>query len=59
MYLFFSGTHSVAKKELDDLERWKEKHRPGPIKLAPQRLGKTCKSAIMNCKIGTFFFCII
>lgn len=29
----------IAKKELDDLERWKEKHRPGPIKLAPQRLG--------------------
>ncbi|NXN91837.1 ESIP1 protein, partial [Rhinopomastus cyanomelas] len=28
-----------AKKELDDLERWKEEHRPGPIKLAPQRLG--------------------
>ncbi|NWH22780.1 ESIP1 protein, partial [Grus americana] len=32
-------TCSVAKKELDDLERWKEEHRPGPIKLAPQRLG--------------------
>ncbi|XP_075278449.1 epithelial-stromal interaction protein 1 isoform X1 [Opisthocomus hoazin] len=29
----------IAKKELDDLERWKEKHRPGPIKLDPQRLG--------------------
>ncbi|XP_054695547.1 epithelial-stromal interaction protein 1 isoform X2 [Grus americana] len=29
----------IAKKELDDLERWKEEHRPGPIKLAPQRLG--------------------
>ncbi|NWU93545.1 ESIP1 protein, partial [Upupa epops] len=28
-----------AKKELDDLERWKEEHRPGPIRLAPQRLG--------------------
>ncbi|NXG35590.1 ESIP1 protein, partial [Dromaius novaehollandiae] len=32
-------TSSVAKKELDDLERWKEEHRPGPIKLTPQRLG--------------------
>ncbi|NWU64946.1 ESIP1 protein, partial [Pterocles burchelli] len=32
-------TCSVAKKELDDLERWKEEHRPGPIKLVPQRLG--------------------
>ncbi|NXA15421.1 ESIP1 protein, partial [Sapayoa aenigma] len=30
---------SVAKKELDDLERWKEAHRPGPITLLPQRLG--------------------
>ncbi|KFW10099.1 Epithelial-stromal interaction protein 1, partial [Fulmarus glacialis] len=29
----------IAKKELDDLEQWKEKHRPGPIKLVPQRLG--------------------
>ncbi|XP_010072513.1 PREDICTED: epithelial-stromal interaction protein 1-like, partial [Pterocles gutturalis] len=29
----------IAKKELDDLERWKEEHRPGPIKLVPQRLG--------------------
>uniref|UniRef100_A0A8C2UCS7 Epithelial stromal interaction 1 n=1 Tax=Coturnix japonica TaxID=93934 RepID=A0A8C2UCS7_COTJA len=29
----------IAKKELDDLERWKETHRPGPIKLPPQRLG--------------------
>lgn len=44
-------TCSVAKKELDDLERWKEERRPGPIKLVPQRLGKTHKSAIMNCKI--------
>ncbi|NXL59296.1 ESIP1 protein, partial [Chordeiles acutipennis] len=32
-------TCSVAKKELDDLERWKEEHKPGPIKLVPQRLG--------------------
>ncbi|NWS95939.1 ESIP1 protein, partial [Mionectes macconnelli] len=30
---------SVAKKELDDLERWKKEHRPGPITLAPQKLG--------------------
>ncbi|KFV48275.1 Epithelial-stromal interaction protein 1, partial [Tyto alba] len=29
----------IAKKELDDLEQWKEDHRPGPIKLVPQRLG--------------------
>ncbi|NWR91425.1 ESIP1 protein, partial [Furnarius figulus] len=29
----------IAKKELDDLERWKEEHRPGPIMLVPQRLG--------------------
>ncbi|NWI59574.1 ESIP1 protein, partial [Calyptomena viridis] len=31
---------SVAKKELDDLERRKEEHRPGPITLVPQRLGR-------------------
>ncbi|NWI96459.1 ESIP1 protein, partial [Pitta sordida] len=30
---------SVAKKELDDLEQWKQKQRPGPITLVPQRLG--------------------
>ncbi|NWW50363.1 ESIP1 protein, partial [Pedionomus torquatus] len=30
---------SFAQKELNDLERWKEEHRPGPIKLVPQRLG--------------------
>ncbi|KGL77170.1 Epithelial-stromal interaction protein 1, partial [Tinamus guttatus] len=29
----------IAKKELDDLERWKRNHSPGPIKLTPQRLG--------------------
>ncbi|NWU06162.1 ESIP1 protein, partial [Cephalopterus ornatus] len=29
----------IAQKELDDLERWKEEHRPGPITLVPQRLG--------------------
>ncbi|NWW91772.1 ESIP1 protein, partial [Rhynochetos jubatus] len=30
---------SFAKKELDDLERWKEEHRARPIQLIPQRLG--------------------
>lgn len=49
-------TCSVAKKELDELERWKEEHRLRPIKLIPQRLGKTFKSAIMNWKIRTFCF---
>lgn len=29
----------IAKKELDDLERWKKEHRPGPVALVPQRLG--------------------
>ncbi|XP_068022600.1 LOW QUALITY PROTEIN: epithelial-stromal interaction protein 1 [Melanerpes formicivorus] len=29
----------IAKKELDDLEQWKEKHKPKPVKLVPQRLG--------------------
>ncbi|XP_068251474.1 epithelial-stromal interaction protein 1 [Nyctibius grandis] len=29
----------IAKKELDDLDRWKEEHRPGAIKVVPQRLG--------------------
>ncbi|KAM9204298.1 epithelial-stromal interaction protein 1 [Mergus octosetaceus] len=29
----------IAKKELDELERWKEEHRLRPIKLIPQRLG--------------------
>ncbi|KFP88844.1 Epithelial-stromal interaction protein 1, partial [Apaloderma vittatum] len=29
----------IAKKELDDREQWKKQHRPGPIKLVPQRLG--------------------
>ncbi|NWZ28017.1 ESIP1 protein, partial [Asarcornis scutulata] len=32
-------TCSVAKKELDELECWKEEHRLKPIKLIPQRLG--------------------
>ncbi|NXD11520.1 ESIP1 protein, partial [Nothocercus nigrocapillus] len=35
----------IAKKELDDLERWKEDHRPGPIKLPPQRLGGKASEA--------------
>ncbi|NWQ68329.1 ESIP1 protein, partial [Neopipo cinnamomea] len=30
---------NFAKKELDDLERWKKEHKPGPITLVPQRLG--------------------
>ncbi|KFP71665.1 Epithelial-stromal interaction protein 1, partial [Acanthisitta chloris] len=29
----------VAKKELDDLEQWKEEHRLGRIQLIPQKLG--------------------
>ncbi|XP_053935636.1 epithelial-stromal interaction protein 1 isoform X2 [Cuculus canorus] len=29
----------VARRELNDLEQWKKEHRPGPVKLAPQRLG--------------------
>uniref|UniRef100_A0A8C6K0S4 Uncharacterized protein n=1 Tax=Melopsittacus undulatus TaxID=13146 RepID=A0A8C6K0S4_MELUD len=29
----------IAKKELDDLQRWKEEHRRRPINLVPQRLG--------------------
>ncbi|KFQ24305.1 Epithelial-stromal interaction protein 1, partial [Merops nubicus] len=29
----------IAKKELDDLQQWKEKQRAQPIKLVPQRLG--------------------
>ncbi|NWI77532.1 ESIP1 protein, partial [Dryoscopus gambensis] len=29
----------IAKKELDDLERWKKEHRPGRVTLVPQRLG--------------------
>ncbi|NXD68139.1 ESIP1 protein, partial [Eolophus roseicapillus] len=32
-------TCSVAKKELDDLERWKEEHSQRPINLVPKRLG--------------------
>ncbi|XP_010979168.3 epithelial-stromal interaction protein 1 isoform X2 [Camelus dromedarius] len=29
----------IAEKELEDLERWKEKHRRQPINLEPRRLG--------------------
>ncbi|CAM5076644.1 unnamed protein product [Eretmochelys imbricata] len=31
----------IANKELENLERWKEQHRPGPINLKPQKLGGT------------------
>uniref|UniRef100_A0A8D0L5H3 Epithelial stromal interaction 1 n=1 Tax=Sphenodon punctatus TaxID=8508 RepID=A0A8D0L5H3_SPHPU len=49
----------VANKELEDLERWKEQHRPGPIYLMPQRLGGSGSEAevrqkqqmrLMQCK---------
>lgn len=30
---------AVARKEMEALERYKEAHRPGPINLAPRRLG--------------------
>ncbi|MCJ8732564.1 hypothetical protein PDJAM_G00212760 [Pangasius djambal] len=29
----------MSQKEQDDLKRWKEEHRPGPIELAPEKLG--------------------
>ncbi|KAG7331152.1 hypothetical protein KOW79_005121 [Hemibagrus wyckioides] len=29
----------MSQKEQDDLQRWKEEHRPGPIQQAPERLG--------------------
>ncbi|CAI5780309.1 Hypothetical predicted protein [Podarcis lilfordi] len=29
----------IATKELEDLEKWKERHRPGLITLTPQKLG--------------------
>ncbi|MCI4378448.1 hypothetical protein PGIGA_G00215970 [Pangasianodon gigas] len=29
----------MSQKEQDDLQRWKEEHRPGPIQLAPEKLG--------------------
>ncbi|KAM9173165.1 epithelial-stromal interaction protein 1 [Pangshura tecta] len=31
----------IANKELENLERWKEQHRPGPINMKPQKLGGT------------------
>ncbi|XP_037750569.1 epithelial-stromal interaction protein 1 isoform X3 [Chelonia mydas] len=31
----------IANKELENLERWKEQHRLGPINLKPQKLGGT------------------
>ncbi|XP_029458803.1 epithelial-stromal interaction protein 1-like isoform X2 [Rhinatrema bivittatum] len=29
----------IAREELENLERWKEQHRPGPIHLTPKKLG--------------------
>ncbi|XP_015282688.1 PREDICTED: epithelial-stromal interaction protein 1, partial [Gekko japonicus] len=29
----------IANKELEELDKWKELHRPGPINLTPQKLG--------------------
>ncbi|KAB5577082.1 hypothetical protein PHYPO_G00205870 [Pangasianodon hypophthalmus] len=29
----------MSQKEQNDLQRWKEEHRPGPIQLAPEKLG--------------------
>ncbi|KAL8189758.1 UNVERIFIED_CONTAM: hypothetical protein K2H54_003707 [Gekko kuhli] len=29
----------IANQELEELEKWKEQHRPGPINLIPQKLG--------------------
>ncbi len=37
MHFYFSS--AVAQKEEDDLRRLKEENRPGPIQLAPERLG--------------------
>ncbi|KAI4872444.1 hypothetical protein NFI96_033685 [Prochilodus magdalenae] len=34
-----SKMQRMAQKELDDLNRWKEENRPGPIQLAPEKLG--------------------
>ncbi|XP_067418867.1 epithelial-stromal interaction protein 1 [Emydura macquarii macquarii] len=36
-----SQIQKIANTELENLERWKEQHRPGPIKLKPQKLGGT------------------
>lgn len=30
---------AVAQKELEDLSKYKEEHRPGPIHLTPEKLG--------------------
>ncbi|XP_046701850.1 epithelial-stromal interaction protein 1 isoform X2 [Silurus meridionalis] len=30
---------NMSQKELDDLQRYKEEHRPGPIQLSPKKLG--------------------
>ncbi|XP_051998779.1 epithelial-stromal interaction protein 1 [Xyrauchen texanus] len=34
-----SKLQRIAQKEEEDLRRWKEENRPGPIQLAPERLG--------------------
>ncbi|XP_036421294.1 epithelial-stromal interaction protein 1 isoform X3 [Colossoma macropomum] len=34
-----SKLQRMAEKELDDLNKWKEAHRPGPVHLAPEKLG--------------------
>uniref|UniRef100_H3A340 Epithelial stromal interaction 1 n=1 Tax=Latimeria chalumnae TaxID=7897 RepID=H3A340_LATCH len=34
-----SQIQRMAAKELEELQRWKEEHRPGPINLAPEHLG--------------------
>ncbi|XP_066543063.1 epithelial-stromal interaction protein 1 isoform X2 [Hoplias malabaricus] len=34
-----SKLQRMAQKELEDLDRYKEEHRPGPIHLAPENLG--------------------
>nr|XP_020652685.1 epithelial-stromal interaction protein 1 isoform X2 [Pogona vitticeps] len=35
----------VANKELEDLAKWKEQHKPGPITLTPQKLGGSASEA--------------
>lgn len=37
LYLIFSP--AVSQTEQEDWQRWKEEHRPGPVQLAPVRLG--------------------
>ncbi|XP_050975508.1 epithelial-stromal interaction protein 1 [Labeo rohita] len=34
-----SKTQRIAQKEEEDLRRWKEENRPGPIQLPPEKLG--------------------